>query len=72
MFLLEPLSQSVAPARPGLALPTDGHDHTDYDGCGHDDPEKVLDDYRASICSCDATLFLRFPGGVDFLFTLVG
>jgi len=34
---------------PGLALPPDGHDHGDYDGCGHDDPEKILKYYRASI-----------------------
>jgi len=27
---------------PGLSLPPDGHDYTDYDRCGHDDPEKIL------------------------------
>ena len=44
---------SLLPIVSGLSLAPDGHDYTDYDRCGHDYSEQVLQDYRAGVRSGD-------------------
>lgn len=61
MFSLKPLLPDwLTPVLSGLVPPPDRHDHTDYDGCRDNDPEKVLNNYRAGVRSgddiCDQTV----------------
>ena len=59
MFALEPLPPrlcpSHSPVRYGmpdwfmLRLPAHGHDHTDYDGSGHNHAQKVLEYDRTRV-----------------------